>query len=94
MPKPVFQIDKRVMNRLFSEIKEGKCENFEGVYKDGKFEQIRMINENIVEIERIDDYTYNPKTMMTIPRSYDIHTFKNGEQIKVKTPDYIMWLMS
>ena len=93
MPKPIFNMDKRVMNRLISEIKAGKCENFVGVYEDSELKQLKMIEENIEEIDRIDDYYAHPKTLMTIPRSYDLHTFKNGEQIKIKTPDYMLWLM-
>tara|TARA_R100001440_G_scaffold7114_3_gene14222 strand:+ start:1047 stop:1334 length:288 start_codon:yes stop_codon:yes gene_type:complete len=93
MPKPIFNIDKRVMDRIVDEIKSGKCENFVGVYEDGELKSIKMIEENIVEIDRIDDWYAHPKTLTTIPRSYDLHTFRNGEKIKVKTPEYMMWLM-
>tara|TARA_R100001443_G_scaffold104198_3_gene112790 strand:+ start:371 stop:634 length:264 start_codon:yes stop_codon:yes gene_type:complete len=87
-------MDKRVMDRLIREIKSGKCENFVGVYEEGELKSIKMIEENIEEIDRIDDWYAHPSTLMTIPRGYDIHTFKNGEQIRVKTPEYMMWLMS
>jgi len=93
MAKPVFNMDKRVMDRLISEIKSGKCENFVGVYEDGELKQLKMIEENIEEIERVDAFSCNTSTLMTIPRGYDIHTFKNGEKIRIKTPEYMMWLM-
>ena len=89
MPKPVFEMDKRVMDRLIREIKAGKCENFVGVYEDGELKQLKMIEENIEEIERIYDDDDRDRI-----KAWDIHTFKNGEQIRVKTPNYMMWLMA